>query len=192
MQGVDVSALGPGELRRLHRQASAEFLRDRNPGIISTLDDPLLPLFMAEQSTFDRLLRYCGLLVLGLAIRRVIVRDEVQALQAELEPLELVFARKVAPGLWIGGAPPRCEAPLAFTELGGQVAAAGAGLLFLAAQAASAPVAQRALLRLPGHAKDDVLGLPESLADRQVAAKLALSVLEYLDAPWLSAFPRRH
>lgn len=192
MPGLDLSVLEPAGLRRLHRQVSAALLRDRNPGIVSTLDDPLLPLFMSDEKTFERLGRHCGLLVLGPAIRRVILRDEVKALQSELNPAELDFARKVATRLWAGQPSMGAEPSLPFGRLDDRVEAMGAGLLFLASQRATSPVAERALLRLPEDVQDDVLDLPESLADRRVAAELALSVLEYLDAAWLSEFPNRH
>lgn len=191
-QGLDRSALDPAGLRRLHRQVSAALLRSREFGTVSALDDPMLPVFMLDTEVFHRLGRYCGLLVLGPAIRRVILRDEVRALQAELDSAEVDFARKVAPRLWACRPSSGTEASLAFGALDGQVQAMGAGLLFLAAQSATPPVAQRALLRLPRSAQDDVLGLPVSIGDRLVAAQLVLSVLDHLDPVWLSEFPRRH
>lgn len=183
---------GQEAIRRFHRQASADFLRVRQPGVVLSLDDPVLPVFLADDTTFQRLLRLCGLVVLGPAIRRVIVRDEVRALQDALDPEELAFTRRVAPGLWPRDPAAACEVLLTPDEVVDQVAALGCGLLFLAAQLATPPVGARALLRLPASAEDDVLQLPDSLGDRQVAAQVVLGVLGHLDASWLSVFPRRH
>ncbi len=175
--------------RRLHRHVSAGFLRESDTGHVSTLNDPMLPVFLTDDSLFDALRGHLGLVILGPAIRRVIAQDEVKALQKALQPTGLAFARREARTLWDGDPSADAHVGLSIESVGPQAQALGGALLFMAALSASAPVCARGQVRLAPSAQEDCLHLPASLCDREVAAALALSTLAFLNPSWLSVFP---
>ncbi|MFY8104516.1 MAG: SctK family type III secretion system sorting platform protein [Ramlibacter sp.] len=175
--------------RRLHRHLSASFLRSAQPGVVPSLEDPLLPVFLVDEATLDQLAIHCGLVILGPAIRRVILRDEVKVLLASIGEQGLSFARQeavVLGGAQAGGWP---VLPLVPSRAHTQAAALGQALLVGASRGASPPVAARALLRLPQSAADEPESLPPDLLEPQHAARLALATLGHLDPAWRSLFP---
>ncbi len=178
-------------MRRFHRHVSASFLRQPKPGYVQRLDDPLLPVFLADDALFERLLCHVGLVVLGPAIRRVIEQDEVRLLREQISEDRLTFARREARSLWTADPPLLDGEELAIDTVEPQMRSLGAALLLMAALAASEPVSARGLWRLSSSAQEDCLRLPASLCDREVASALTLSTLSRLDPVWLSVFPRR-
>ena len=178
--------------RRLHRHLSASFLRATVPGVVQSGDeDPLLPVVLADEATLDQLVLHCGLVVLGPAIRRVILRDEVKDLLASLGTDALSFARQEAADLAAAEAATWPALPLAPSRAHAQAVDLGGVLLAQALRRATGPVAARALLRLPPSALEDDQSLPPTLCDPQIAARLALATLHHLDPAWLALFPQR-
>jgi hypothetical protein len=170
----------------LARHMSGALLRQLGLARVDGLDDPALPLFMAQAPLFERLTLCCGLVVLGPSLRRVIARAEVLALQAQLGEAGLHFAR-TAVRLWDAPVPAAVEP--ASSAVYEQALGAGAAVLWLAAVSAAEPVRQRAHLRLPLDAQDAVVELPHPLERPANALALARSVLAELDPAWLSSFP---
>lgn len=172
------------ETRYLHRQASGALLGGL--GLVEDLEDPALPVFMAEEDTFERLLTYAGLMLLSPSIRQVIVRDEIQALQAAFGVRGLAFARRMAPALW----PDPAGSPLPLSgDVRAQALMLGSAFLYRVAEQASAPVFHRAVLRLPVDAQQCTASLPEEPIDAAVALEAVRAILQELDPQWLSLFP---
>lgn len=177
--------------RRLHRHLSAAFLRSERPGVVQSLDDPLLAVFLADEATLDPLVLHCGLVILGPAIRRVILRDEVKDLHTSLGEYGLSFARHEAAGLGLPGLERLPVLPLLPSKSHAQAVALGTALLLQASRGATVPVAARAVLRLAPSVMDEALVLPSLLCEPQDAARLALTTLDHLDPAWMSLFARR-
>ncbi len=175
--------------RRLHRHLSASLLRNDRPGVVDSFEDPLLPIFLLDEAALDRLALHCGLVILGPAIRRVILRDEVEALLVSLGAQGLSFARQEAVDL--GGTPAVgwTLPPLVLSQAQEQAVALGQTLLAQASRGASTPVAARGLLRLPQSAADEPESLPADRREPQHAARLSRATLDHLDSAWLSLFP---
>ncbi len=172
----------------LHRHVSAALLRDPALGLgwIDSPEDPALALCAAPAHLFDSLQRHAGLVLLGPAIRQVIARAELAALEMQLGPGSLEFVRRQAPRLWAGGggAPAlRVEA----ATVSEQTLRWGAEVLARAFEAASPPVTRRGHLRLPPQVGREPL--PAGLDEPHQALALARALLHELDAPWLSLFP---
>lgn len=185
-------ALVPEIRSRLARHTSLEMLGGLDPkqAVVPDFNDPALPVFMASEACFERLIVACGLVVLGPGIRRIITRDELQALRAELSREELAFARGRAselvhhierPGVMVSLGRVRLQA----TELGQQV-------LYIATSQATPPVACRARLRLPADLRHESLQDPLSQLEAASALGLARSALHEVDPEWLSLFPVCH
>jgi len=177
------------ESSRLLRHASAQLLRSlsENELYVQGLSDPALPVFMAPTQCFERLTIFCGLVVLSLPIRRVIVREERERLRAELSQEELAFARLRAPLHWADDTAGACL--MSQGAVREQALRLGQVLLVHAADAASPPVACRARLRLPVMREADILNLPATLREGATALMLSRSVLQELDPEWLTLFP---
>ena len=182
---LPVQRADPRAVAGLGRHASAFILRRLGLRPVRSLDDPTLPLCMAGPDLFERLTRCCGLLVLGPAVRRVIVRAEVQALRAQLGEEGLHFCRVQVPSTWAGGG----DSPALRAESRVQALGLGGALLERAFACASPPVAQRARLRLAPDLDAWRGELPESLGNPAAALAAARGVLQILDPTWLSSFP---
>lgn len=170
---------------RLHRHWSGALLADYGllpPGAIG---EPGLVLGAAPGPLFDRLALYCGLALLAPEIRRVITRIDVAALEAQLGVQGLAFARHDSRQCWGATQAPM---PLAAGSAAEQASHLGAAVLDLALEAASAPVAARARLRLPADAMQVRDEVAAAVVDDARAQALALAVLQELDPTWLSSF----
>lgn len=174
---------------RLHRHWSSALLADYGLLPLEAIDETGLVVGAAPAPLFDQLAIYCGLALLAPEIRRVITRADVVALEAQLGSRGLAFARHGAQACWGATQSP---VPLAAGSAAEQARHLGAAVLDLALEAASAPVAARARLRLPADAvrvRDEVAA---AVADEGRAQALALDVLQELDPTWLSSFPVTH
>ena len=182
-------ALASAYPRALRRHASALLLQSLAPeeAVVPGLSDPALPVFMACEDSFERVRVGCGLLLLGPSIRRIITREDLQALRAELTREELDFARGAASRLL------PADASLAVAVSLGRVREQAHGLgdsvLAVAAACASSPVACRARLRLPPGPQPPDIELPLPLQDGASALAYARGVLQEVDPEWLSLFP---
>lgn len=188
----------------LHRHVSGALLRDPalDLGWIAGLDDPALPLCLAPPPLFEALQRRAGLVLLGPAIRQVIVRSELARIEQRLGAPALDFVRQQAPRLWAGLVAPARLAP---AEVEAQVMRWGAALLARALDVATPPVARRGRLRLApaeGSPSGSMLPeielpatvlpatvLPENVLGAPQALSLARALLQELDPPWFSHFP---
>lgn len=173
--------------RVLHRHWSAALLQQFQLGVVKTTDDPHLPLALAGPALFDRLLLSVGAALFGPAIRRVILRSEVRAIEAQLGPELMNLLRREAADLWPGkdesqqvSLPP--DTAMASRRLGAAVLAA-------AFEGAPAAIAARAQLRLPAEADLASAELPPALAVPAAALQFGRSILQVLDPQWLSLFP---
>ncbi len=185
-------ALVPAILRGLERHASLEMLSGLAPheGVVPDFNDPTLPVFMAPAACFERLIVACGLVVLRPGIRRIITRDELHALRAELSPEELAFAR---------GLPSQSlscmeclDVVVSLGRVRPQVIDLGQQVLYIASKQATPPVACRARLRLPANLQPESLHPPLSQLEAASALTLARDVLKEVDPEWLSLFPVCH
>ncbi len=125
-------------------------------------------------------------MLIGPALRRVVLRHEVSALEQQLGPDGMHWARRMGPRLWPGDAGSARQALP--QDLAAAAARLGAALVGRAFDGASPDIARRAALRLPEGADLWLGDLPATL-DSNVALRLARSVLEELDPEWLSLFP---
>ena len=174
---------------RLHRHWSGALVTDYGLLPPEALDEAGVVLGATPEPLFGQLALYCGLALLAPDVRRVITRTEVAALEAQLGSRGLAFARHGTLRLW--GAT-QAAVPLAAGSAARQACQLGATVLDFALDAASAPVAARARLRLPAdarRARDDVA---IAVADAARAQALALDVLQELDPTWLSSFHVTH
>lgn len=162
-------------LPALHRHWSALLRRELQLAPLADLQDPALPLALAPPPLFERLLQHAGLALLGPRVRRAITRAEVAAWRDKLGEEGLRYARH---------APPLTEA-----AADGAPDQLGAALLHTVFEAATPPVAARALLRLPPEAGAARTLLPAACAAPAAALALAQSVLASLEPAWLSSFP---
>ncbi len=188
---VAMGALPSDGPRVVCRHASAMILQSlaSDEVVVPGFSDPALPVFMASAETFERLQLGCGLVLLAPAIRRIITREELQALRAELTADELSFARSRALVSTAGGAYAESEVTLSLGQVRVQARKLGQEVLAFAAQAASPPVACRARLRLPPLPPTESLQLPAALRDGPAALAHARAVLQEVDPEWLSLFP---
>lgn len=181
--------LWPGGRRRRTRHASMAILRGfpKDQALVDGFADPTLPVFMASQEGFDRLAMFCGLVLLIPSIRRIITRDELQALRAELSESELQFARGGG-ARWV---PADLDPPLMVSigHVHQQARDLGDEVLLFAIEQALPPVACRARLRLPVNLSTESPRLPPVLRDGGKALALARGVLQELDPEWLALFP---
>lgn len=173
--------------RALRRHWSARLLREMRLSPVTTVDDPRLPLAMADPPLFDRLLVSAGATLLGPAIRRLILRSAVAVVEAQLGPEVMQFLRRDAFRLWPGtddqsrsAVPP--DAVAAARRL-------GAAVLAMAFEGAPEAIACRARLRLPAEPGLAGVELPSALSAPATALQLSRSILQALDPQWLSLFP---
>jgi hypothetical protein len=169
----------------LHRHWSAALIRGLGLAPATQLEDPALPLALLPAESFERLLSWCGLVLLGPRIRQTIARDEVRLLEEQLGDDALRFARTRAAALHASGDGPRLE----HANVSAQASLWGSALLAAAFDAAGEPVARRGLLRLPEDAANERFRLPASLSQSRQALALARAVLDVQDPEWLSSFP---
>lgn len=182
---VDAPVAGEGIL---HRHVSAALLRDPALGLgwIESSEDPALALCAAPADLFAALQRHAGLVLLGPAIRQVIARAELAALDKQLGAGSLEFVRRQAPRLWAGGGgAPALRVDTATASE--QALRWGAQVLARAFEAASPSVARRGQLRLPPQLGREPL--PAGLNEPREALALARALLHELDAAWFSLFP---
>lgn len=186
---VACGALASEDLPVLRRHASAMLLSSlgSDDAVVPGLSDPALPVFMACEESFTRLLVGCGLAMLGPSIRRIITRDDLQALRAELTREELDFARRSASSLLPADASEGVAVSLGHVQE--QARELGYQALAVVAEHASPPVACRARLRLPSTPHPAPLDLPLSLRNGESALALARGVLLEVDPEWMSLFP---
>ena len=170
-------------LPHLHRHWSAELKESASLASVTELDDPALPLAMAPQSAFDRLLMMLGAVLAGQRLRRVIQRDEVSVLRAQIGDEALDLARRQAPSFH-AGLDEGLDWPLA--DAAEQVRALGAAALAKVFAAAAASVGRRGALRLPVDSQELSRRLP---LDADAALRLSRSLLQRVDPQWLSLFP---
>lgn len=170
----------------VHRHESAALLEALGLGVVRDLDDPALPLCLADQALFDRLSLTSGAAVLWAALRRVIVRAELAALYRELGEDCLVLVRRLGCAGLVADVEP---APTLSPDVRQQALGAGQALVAVALQSSQRDVAERGLLRLPLQASSDAELLPVALRDPAKALLFVRIVLQELDAPWLSSFP---
>lgn len=190
----------------LHRHVSDALLRDEALGLgwIDGIEDPALPLCLAPEPLFASLLRSAGLVLLGPAIRQVIVRADLTRIEERLGAEAIAFVRRSGVRLWPGdGHSPRIRVD----EVDQQVQQWGCALLARAFSAGAEPVARRGQLRLPpaiGPVDDgahaavlvssdplawDAWPLPPTLSDPPQALALCRALIHELDAAWHSHFP---
>ncbi|HZY20512.1 MAG TPA: SctK family type III secretion system sorting platform protein [Ramlibacter sp.] len=166
----------------LHRHWSAALRRELRLGPVMGLGEEALAIALLPQPAFDRLVLHCGIALLAPAVRRTIAREDVAALRDQLGEAGWQFALRGAPQA------PAVGQALDHRDAAAQAQRLGAAVLDAAFDAAAAPVADRARLRLaPGAAAGRAL-LPIPLAAGTGALALALSVLASLDPAWLSSF----
>lgn len=144
---------------------------------------PLLPIALAPQPLWDRLLTHAGLVLLGPGLRRLIRKDQVQQVVAALGGEALAFVRSpVAQAL-----APRDGLPLEGAALPTQVRSLGQACLHAALRTAPAPLQARMALRLPP--ADAAFALPPDTVPGGDATRWLRSLLDHLDPAWLSSFP---
>ncbi len=182
-------ALASADPRALRRHANTSLLNALGPeeAVVSGLRDPALPLFMTCEESFERLLVGCGLMLLGPSIRRIITREDLQALRTELTREELDFARESA-----GRRLPSDTGEGVAVSMGHvreQARGLGYQVLAIVAEHACLPVACRARLRLPSIPPAPHSELPLPLRDGASALAFARGVLQEVDPEWLSLFP---
>jgi len=170
----------------MHRHASAPWrAADAAVPAPSDLADPLLPLATLPPPRFGRLVLWTGIAVLAPAIRRVIERDAVARLRAQLGDDGLHFARF--------GTEPASAADGSTTDLADAAAActdAGEAVCALAFQQAGSPLVRAAALRLSPRASARAGSLASwGIGHAGQATALALAVLDRLEPQWRSSFP---
>jgi hypothetical protein len=190
MDEWSMAALHKPPLAGLHRHWSDALLaRAELAAPVLALGDPALPLALLPAPRFHMLLLRAGAALLAGPICRTVVRDEVAALREQLGDEVLALARtragrpSVAPNLhpdWEPG------------EAGSLCQRFGAGLLWVAFEAAEPALAARARLRLPVEAEADALTLSEAGLAPPAALALARELVQQLEPAWLSAFPAPH
>lgn len=175
----------PGDV--LHRHWSGLLLKQLDVPAVASTDEPALPLCLAPQVLFDALVLHAGLLPLAGAVRRLISRDEVALVAAQVGPQALAFAREAAGRIRSG------EVCAEFTpaQCLPQAVRLGHALLSLAFDTASPALAARARLRLPADAATGRSELTSDISTGPAALNASLAVVAYLDPAWLSSFPAR-
>lgn len=186
---VASGALASAEPRALRRHASAMLLNGLRPeaAVVPGLRDPALPVFMVCEDSFERLLVSCGLVLLGPAIRRIITREDLQALRTELTGDELNFARGSVSRLLPADASEGVAVSLG--RVREQARELGYQVLVVVAEHASHPVACRGRLRLPSMTQPSHFELPLPLRDGASALVFARGVLLEIDPEWIALFP---
>ncbi len=178
---------------RLHRHWSGALVAEHGLLPPESIDEAGLVLGALPQPLFGPLAMYCGLALLAPEIRRVITRTDVAALEAQVGPRGLAFARRGARGFW--GAM-RSPVALAAGEVAVPAMHLGAAVLDLAWTGASVSVAGRARLRLPAGALDvhdeARSAVVDAVEGEDRARALALAVLQELEPTWLSSFHAIH
>lgn len=184
--------LASADPRALRRHASAMLVNSlgHDEAVVPGLRDPALPVFMACEASFERLIVGCGLVLLGPSIRRIITREDLQALRAELTREELDFARGPAGRLFPSDGSEGVAVSLGHARE--QARGLGYDVLSVAAEHACPPVACRARLRLPSIPQSPPIELPVSLREGASALAFARGVLLEVDPEWMSLFPAFH
>lgn len=175
----------------LDRHESSAWLETAGLPLVKGLDDPRLPICMAPPPLFERLCLACGSALLWPALRRVIVRAELAELVRQLGEDCLALVRRLAA---LGRIPPSAadEAPpLLERDVREQALRSGQALVAVALQDAPPELAERGLLRLPREALSQAPLVPRDLREPPRALEFLHSVLQEIDAPWLSSFPAR-
>ena len=170
-------------LPTLHRHWSAELIRVEQLQPVLDLADQALPLAMLPGERLEHLVLMAGATLAGQTLRHCIVRDEVQAVQAQLGDALLSFVQQRAQELH-----PGLAVDFSFRSEGlvSELNAMGSGLLAAALLEASPGVGRRGLLRLPISAPQQ--GEHLSITSSE-ALRLSLALLQELDPQWLSLFP---
>jgi hypothetical protein len=174
------------QLKGLDRHSSAALLKQHHLDPVVDLQDPVLPLAMLPQDSFDRIGLLLGAALNAPHIRRTIVREQLSTLKSQLGPEALNIARSdTAEALRGLPVAPDWQAPEARVICQSW----GCAILGQAFEAASEPVAARARLRLAPEA--DALRVPLAAADLQPqrALDIARALLGSLEPAWLSSFP---
>ncbi len=186
---VACGALASADPRALQRHASAMLVNGLEPeaAVVPSLRDPALPVFMVCEDSFERLLVRCGLALLGPSIRRIITRDDLQALRTELTSDELNFARGSFSRLLPTDASEGVAVLLG--RVREQARELGYQVLMVVAEHASHPVACRGRLRLPSMTQPSQFELPLPLRDGASALAFVRGVLLEVDPEWMSLFP---
>ncbi len=174
---------------RIQRHLSSWILRSlrEDESYTDRLVDPALPVFMPPRALFERLILHCGLSVLSPFIRRIITREEIQALRAELSVDAWNFIHSERSRLWLPG--PADGLELQFGQVHAQANQLGGEVLFCAAVMASPAVASRARLRLSRSIDLQSLKLPATLRAAEAALSLSRGALQVLDPEWIALFP---
>jgi len=172
------------------RHCSALLLPDLDSKPVLSLEHPALPLAMLPEPVFDRLLLWCGALLLAPSIQRVISRLDVLEMEQQLGKEAVHFALLQAPNLLKISF--ESQADLAFSAGQSRGKALSLGAALLAAAFATAPpgIAQRGLLRLPADSVFNTMPLPTAaLKNNGQALAVARSITDLLEPQWLSSFP---
>lgn len=166
-----------------HRHTSALLIRTLDLRPLRGFDAAGLPLVLLPTDRWNQWLLWAGATWAGASLRRVIARDAVLSLQAQLGPAFDFIRTSAATGLI------PVEASLPDFEIDRAAVLCqdyGARLLARALQASDAAVAARGRLRLPPNVE-----VSTELA-AQHALALGCELLEQMDSPWLSYFPPTH
>jgi hypothetical protein len=181
-----VPALALKALPGLHRHRSAALLKKHGLDPVLSLDDPALPLAMLPEPHFGRLLLLLGAALNAPHVRRTIARHQIALLRQQIGSEGLAIARTPTAAALAG-------LPVAPDWEGARAAALcgawGAAVLAHAFDAASPPVAQRALLRLAPEADALRASLVAAGLQPLRALTVARELLQTLEPAWLSSFP---
>jgi hypothetical protein len=167
-----------------HQRWSLQLLHQLALQPLTTVEDPALPLAALEPVRFKALIAWCGAGAAESQLRTCIDREQLARVQGVVGGDALEFAFDHATALQRYGA---CALPQSST-LESAVPALGAAVLYQAFAAATAPVQERALLRLPVDAAQHVTYLCPALQVPATALAYARWVLQEMDAPWISSF----
>lgn len=184
---LDAAAPGSAAWRRWHRHGSSALARELALAPVGGFGEAGLPLALLPTVHWDALLPLAGATLAGPQLRRVIAREPVQALRAQLgsafDFVRTPEAVALYPGRSGAAAP-----PLALERAAAECTQGGALLLARAFDAAAPAVAARGRLRLPQGAVEAAAQALSSLAPAQ-ALQLSYSLVERIDPAWLSSFP---
>jgi|GEM_PF-2923171 len=171
----------------LHRRWSERLLRHLGNSAAPVINrsEPALPLAIAMPQLLERLVRDLGIALLGQALRRVVLRQEVQQARAELGLEGMNWALDGAKALHPGLPEVRN-----WLSQGWAVAAdlLGSGLLAQAWHDAPSSLQKRANWRLHPLASTPELRTASELEPIDARA-LGLKLLREKDPAWLSCFP---
>ncbi len=182
-----IATAHPSVQEALHRRWSERLLNGLGAASapVMDLDEPALPLALAEPASLWRLARDLGIALLGASLRRLIVREDVLAARAALSEPGLAWALQGAARLHPGLADTYRWQQTGWSAAADQL---GFGLLAQAWHDAPAPLRGRANWKLPpisqepDHRAASGLGAPQARA-------LCLQRLQQTEPEWLSCFP---